>query len=112
MIVARLSNDGYRFHSNDDEQTPQTHCVPPTAAATTHVDWLQERFGEVPMTLLSCVRLVGDFWLVGTHPQWPASASVDPLVIEVEGSRYPNASSIRAPNAACSCFRAGDKIRV
>lgn len=23
IIVERLSNDGYRFHSNDDEQTPR-----------------------------------------------------------------------------------------
>jgi hypothetical protein len=41
------------------------------------------------MTLLSWVRLVGDVWLVGTHPQWTGSASADPLVIEAEGSRYP-----------------------
>jgi hypothetical protein len=95
MIVARLSNDGYRFHSNDDEQTAQTPYVPPTATATKQADWLQERFGEVPMTVLSWVRLVGDVWLVGAHPQWPESASADPLVIEVEGSWYPNAPSIR-----------------
>jgi hypothetical protein len=41
------------------------------------------------MTLLPWVRLVGDVWLVGTHPQWAASASADPLVIEAEGSRHP-----------------------
>lgn len=28
----------------------------------------------------------------GTHPQWPESASADPLVIEIEGSHYPDAS--------------------
>jgi hypothetical protein len=42
----------------------------------------------VPMPLLSWVRVVGDVWLVGTHPQWAASASADPLVIEAEDSRY------------------------
>jgi hypothetical protein len=41
------------------------------------------------MTFLSWVRLVGDVWLVRTHPQWAASASADPLMIEAEGSRYP-----------------------
>ncbi len=46
------------------------------------------RFGPVPMTLLSWVRLLGDVWLVGTHPQWAAPGSGDPLVIEAEGSRY------------------------
>jgi hypothetical protein len=93
VIVERLSGDGYRFHSNDDAQTPVTPYVPPTAAAAELADWLEERFGPVPLTLLSWVRLVGDVWLVGTHPQWATSASADPLVIELEGSRYPSEPS-------------------
>jgi hypothetical protein len=44
------------------------------------------------MTVLSWLRIVGDVWLVGTHPQWPESASGDPLVIELEGSRDPGGS--------------------
>jgi len=53
-------------------------------------DWLQGHFGAVPMTLLSWVRVAGNAWLAGApHPQWPGSASADPLVIEVEGARYP-----------------------
>ncbi len=47
------------------------------------------------MTLRSWTRIVGDVWLVGTHPQWSTSASGDPLVIELEGSRYPGAPSSR-----------------
>lgn len=78
-----------RFHSNDGEQAPVIPHVPPTGGAAAHAGWLQERFGPVPMTFLSWVRLVGDVWLVGTHPQWAASASADPLMIEAEGSRYP-----------------------
>ena len=31
-------------------------------------------------------------WLVGTHPSWEASSGADPLVIEIEGTRYPGAS--------------------
>jgi hypothetical protein len=89
VIIERLSGAGYRFHSNDDAQEPVTPHFPPAAGAAAHADWLQQRFGPVPMTLLSWVRLVGDVWLVGTHPQWAESASADPLVIEAEGSRYP-----------------------
>jgi hypothetical protein len=89
VIIERLSDAGYRFHSNDDAQDPVTPHVPPAAGAGAHADWLQERFGPVPLTLLSWVRLTGDVWLVGAHPQWAESASADPLVIEVEGSRYP-----------------------
>jgi hypothetical protein len=89
VIIGRLSDAGYRFHSNDGEQAPVTPHVPPAAGAGAHADWLAGRFGPVPMTLLSWVRLTGDVWLVGTHPQWAESASADPLVIEAEGSRYP-----------------------
>jgi hypothetical protein len=89
VIVERLASAGYRFHSNDHEQSPVTPYFPPTAASAEVVTWLEERFGSVPMTLLSWLRLVGDVWLVGTHPHWAASAAGDPLVIEVEGSRYP-----------------------
>ncbi|WP_326952278.1 hypothetical protein [Amycolatopsis sp. NBC_01286] len=95
IIVARLSDDGYRFHTNDEAQAPVPAHIPPTPAADAYADWLQQWFGTVPMTLLSWVRIVGDVWLVGTHPQWLTSAAADPLVIEVEGSRYPGDSSMR-----------------
>ncbi|MFE3543853.1 hypothetical protein ACFXK0_12875 [Nocardia sp. NPDC059177] len=68
--------------------------IPATAGAPEQAEWLGAQFGVVPMTLLSWVRLVGDVWLVGTHPDWPESSSGDPLVIQVEGSHYPG-SSIR-----------------
>jgi hypothetical protein len=92
VIVGRLTSQGYRFHVNDHAQTPVVPWVPPTVRAAQHADWLQERFGPVPMTVLSWVRIVGDVWLVGTHPRWPESASGDPLVIELEGSRHPGQS--------------------
>jgi len=89
VIVERLTQDGFRFHTNDDEQTPVTPHFPPTPTAAQHADWLEQRFGPVPLTLLSWIRLVGDVWLVGTHPEWPTSDSADPLVIQVEGSHHP-----------------------
>jgi hypothetical protein len=92
VIVERLTRDGFRFHINDDAQTPVTPHIPPTPTAEEHAAWLQDRFGQVPLTLLSWVRIVGDVWLVGTHPDWPSSASADPLVIQVEGSHFPGAS--------------------
>ncbi|MFI6095804.1 hypothetical protein ACIA8G_09650 [Lentzea sp. NPDC051213] len=92
LIVERLTNEGYRFHTNDDAQTATMPHAPPTEQAAEHLQWLEERFGPVPMTLSSWVRIVGDVWLVGTHPEWPTSTASDPLVIEVEGSRYPGES--------------------
>ena len=92
LLVERLMEQGYLFHSNDDSQTPATPYCRPSSRSQELADWLQGRFDAVPMTLLSWVRLVGDLWLVGTHPQWPESSSADPLVIEVEGSRYPGES--------------------
>jgi len=53
LIVERLGNDGYRFHSNDDAQTPAPAFVRATAGAGEHADWLQRTFGPLPMTVLS-----------------------------------------------------------
>lgn len=89
VLVERLASAGYRFHTHDDEQAPVIPHIPPTAASAELARWLVERFGSVPMTLLSWLRLVGDVYLVGTHPHWAASAAGDPLVIELEGSRWP-----------------------
>jgi hypothetical protein len=88
-IVDRLVAAGYRFHENDDAETPATPFVPATEAAERQAAWLRERFGSVPMSLLSWLRLVGDVWLVGTHPDWGDSAAADPLVIDLEGLRLP-----------------------
>ncbi len=94
VIVERLSDAGYRFHTNDDAQEPVVPHVPPTADAPMLAAWLEEQFGAVPMTLLSWLRIVGDVWLVGTHPEWLTTASADPLVIEIEGSRYSDSPRI------------------
>lgn len=71
VIVDRLTTQGYRFHDNDDQQTPIAPIRTPTAHAAPLADWLSGRFGVVPMTVSSWLRLVGDVWLVGTHPSWP-----------------------------------------
>jgi hypothetical protein len=92
VIVERLREDGYRFHTNDDEQRPMTPYVPPTSGAGEHAEWLDRTFGPLPLTILSWVRLVGDVWLVGTHPEWENSSEADPMVIELEGSLYPELS--------------------
>ena len=47
------------------------------------------------MTIRSWLLIVGDVWLVGTHPRWPESARGDnPLVVELGGSAYPNGSIV------------------
>jgi hypothetical protein len=89
MIVKRLTQDGFRFHTNDDNQTPVIPYIPPSPTAAKHAEWLELNFGPLPLTLLSWIRLVGDVWLVGTHPEWPTSADADPLVIQIEGSHFP-----------------------
>ncbi len=93
-LVARLREQGYRFHQNDDEQTPTEPYAPPGPKAEELLHWLEQRLGPLPMALSSWIRIVGDVWLVGTHPEWSSSAAADPLVLEVAGSRYPN-SDIR-----------------
>ena len=63
--------------------------MPASAAVDECAARLDSRFGVVPLALQSWVRLVGDVWLVGTDPEWPESASADPLIVEIEGSHYP-----------------------
>jgi hypothetical protein len=46
VIVELLMQDGFRFHTNDDEQTPVTPHIPPTAAAAQHADWLEHASGR------------------------------------------------------------------
>lgn len=89
-IVGRLQAQGYRFHGNDDDQAPTVPFVPATPGAAGYVAWLESTIGPVPLLLSSWIRLVGDVWLVGTHPRWPTSSDADPLVIEVERTRYPD----------------------
>ena len=91
LVVGRLREQGYRFHTNDDAQDPVEPLRSPTAGAESLASWLPDRFGPVPMALSSWLRLVGDVWLVGTHPDWPEAMAADPLVIELEGTRYPDA---------------------
>jgi hypothetical protein len=92
VIVGRLREQGYRFHMNDVGQQPVEPIREPGADAPELARWLEERFGDLPMVVSSWLRLVGDVWLVGTHPVWWQSAAADPLVIELEGSRYPDVS--------------------
>ncbi|MEU8185410.1 hypothetical protein AB0B85_27970 [Micromonospora sp. NPDC049044] len=93
-IVSRLREQGYRFHRNDNDRTPEEPYTPPDAGAHEHLSWLEQHLGPLPMVLSSWIRIVGDVWLVGTHPRWPNSAAADPLVLELAGYRYPN-SDIR-----------------
>lgn len=93
-LVSRMKSAGYRFHTNDPEQNPEVPHRPPGAGVVSVESFLGERFGAVPLTVLLWLRTVGDVWLVGTHPDWPGSAAADPLVLELEGSRYPGHSIV------------------
>jgi hypothetical protein len=93
-IVERLTDQNYRFHFNDDDETPAVPYWPPGDRAPEVVEWIEGHVGSLPMTVRSWLLIVGDVWLVGTHPRWPESSSADPLVIELEGSAYPNHSIV------------------
>lgn len=91
VIVERLVAQGYRFHQNDEDQALVQPLTGPVADADRFVGWMEQTFGPVPMAVSSWVRIVGDVWLVGTHPDWESSAAGDPLVMEISGARYPDA---------------------
>ncbi|WP_020014185.1 hypothetical protein [Promicromonospora sukumoe] len=87
-IVDRLQADGFVAAQNDDEATPRAAHFPPSDDAPALADWLEARFGPVPMTVSAWIREVGDVWLVGEHPRWPESVLADPLVVEFEQIAY------------------------
>lgn len=89
VLVDRLFEQGYRFHENDGTGASAEPLSGPSRNADDFLAWLTDAFGCIPMALSSWVRIVGDVWLVGTHPRWETSASADPLVVEVAGLRYP-----------------------
>jgi hypothetical protein len=95
VIVERLYEQGFVFHTNDERRIPVKPHQPPAGRADEVLGWLARHFDAVPMTLVSWLRYVGDVWLVGTHPDWSASSFADPLVIELEGSRYADPSIVR-----------------
>lgn len=93
LIVRRLVEQGYAFHTNDDGQEPVVPWQPPSAGVADTIATLEARWGPLPMTVSSWMRIVGDVWLVGTHPRWSQSNEADPLVIELAGDRYPGGSA-------------------
>jgi hypothetical protein len=90
VIIERLQEQGFVFHTNDFARTPVAPHHPPGARVAEVHDWLTGNFEAVPLTLLAWLHHVGDVWLVGTHPDWPDASAADPLVIELEGSKYPD----------------------
>lgn len=86
LLVARLREQGYRFHTNDESREDVDPWVPSRAGSADALrDWAKEHLGAVPMTLLAWAQIAGDVWLVGTHPQWPDAWQADPLVLEPSG---------------------------
>jgi hypothetical protein len=90
VIIDRLTSQGFRFHSNDGERTLVEAFRPADSRVADLIDTLESRWGPIPLVVSSWMRLVGDVWLVGTHPDWVQSNKADPLVMELEGSRYPD----------------------
>ena len=91
-IVGRLLDQGYLFRNNDDEGQPVIPFRPASEQAGELLAPLESIVGTVPLALGSWLRLVGDVWLVGTHPQWSQSDAADPFVFELEGLRFPEES--------------------
>ncbi len=92
VVIERLRQQGYRFHTNDDARNPVAAHLPPGPGVDIVESWLETNVGPAPMAVLSWLRVVGNVWLVGTHPDWPEAVEVDPLVVELEGSRYADVS--------------------
>lgn len=93
-IVERLRAAEFRFHTNDEAQSKVDPWIPPSDRAQQALEWLDGHFDGIPLVLRSWLNIVGDVWLVGTHPKWADSMRADPLVIEAEAARYPLSSVV------------------
>lgn len=90
-IVERLRLQGFRFHTNDDDQQPVDPFLPANGETSVLLDRLTELTGPIPLTVSAWLRLVGDVWWVGTHPDWPEASGADPFVLswKAAGGRAP-----------------------
>lgn len=93
-IVERLRLQGFRFHTNDDAARPVDPFLPASDQASAQLNRLTALTGPLPLTVAAWLRLVGDVWWVGTHPDWPEASEADPFVLELEGRRWPSAPLI------------------
>ncbi|MBO1738232.1 hypothetical protein [Leifsonia sp. TF02-11] len=89
-IVERLTAQGFVFHSNDDDRALVVPFRPAGPRGAEAAGWLESELGPIPLVIESWMRLVGDVWFVGSHPEWDEAAEADPFVIELEGGRYAN----------------------
>ena len=53
LIVERLTAQGYRFHDNDDAETPTTPFTPATTGVADRLTWLEATMGPVPLIVSS-----------------------------------------------------------
>lgn len=89
LLVSRLQEQGYRFHTNDEAQQEVEPWAPASPGVAQELrTWAAGHVGALPLTLEYWAGIVGDVWLVGTHPQWADTAAADPFVLEPTGARY------------------------
>jgi len=96
-IIERLTGQGYRFGDTDNEGGASVPLAPPDPHTPAFLDWLEGRFGPIPLTARAWAEIVGDVSLIGMHPDWPDDAVVDPLVVELEYKSWAGAGPERGP---------------
>lgn len=83
VLIPRLRHLGYQFgESPEFPAESDLHFSPPPSFAREVVDELERLFGPVPLSLRAWYEVGGAVDLVGFHPDWPDSATLDPLVVD------------------------------
>ena len=111
LLIRRLRAEGFEFVSNDALNHLRTPFVAPTPDAPAFAAWLDESLGRIPLAVSSWIRIVGDVWLVGVHPDWEASRDADGLAVEFELARYGDPREFYAGevDAWRDCIARGDE---
>lgn len=84
VLIPRLQHLGYRLGElpNFAYGEKEPAFAPPAAFTHEIVDELEKLFGPVPLSVRAWYEIVGQVNLVGFHPDWPDSATLDPLWVD------------------------------
>lgn len=92
-LIERLRAQGYVFGDPHEMERAREPLSPPDEHTPEFVEWLERRFGPIPMTARAWIETVGDVNLLGVHPAWSKEHVVDPLVVEFEYKSWSWAAS-------------------
>lgn len=96
VLIERLRAQGFTFGDPFGQAAATLPFAGPDEHTPGFVAWVEQRMGPLALTARAWIEEVGDVSLQGRHPEWPATAVADPLMIEVEYKSWDDVSRDRS----------------